>query len=157
MLDYCRIGHIQFAGCLQHPGEIPVGIQLVFQSRLDHGKNNCTSGSPFGCIGKQEILAVNHKGLYTSFGTVVGDFQPAVPQIIQQVRPLFLQVSKGFPQGRLRCRCTGICPRQKSVQNRLFLFQSLQISFFRRQIAQGRFQFKQLAIAGVLRSHQRLQ
>ena len=57
-------------------------------------EHDCAAGGSLGCIGEQEILAVNDKGLNTPFCPVVGDLQPAIVQVIGQVGPLFFQVSK---------------------------------------------------------------
>ena len=39
------------------------------------------TNSTAGCVGKQEVLPVNDKRLYTSLRPVVADFQSAVFQI----------------------------------------------------------------------------
>ena len=142
--EYFRSGQICTVGCFQQPGQVAVGIQLIFQRCLDHRKYHCTASSPLGRIGKQKVLPVNHKGLYASLSTVVGVFQSTVPQIVDQIRPLLLQIDKRLAQGLLWCCCSGICPCQQSVQNRFCLLQPLDVSFFRRKAAERLLQFKQL-------------
>ena len=49
--------------CLQQPGQILVRIQSILNRRLDQAEHNRAAGGTLWSIGKQEVLAVNHKGL----------------------------------------------------------------------------------------------
>ena len=81
---------------------------------------------------EEPILLAHYKGLYAALCAVIGQLQPPVLQIAHQIRPLFSQIVQRLAQGRLGRRLgTGILsPRQQSVQNWSFQFQTLVVSFF---------------------------
>ena len=74
---------IHIRRCLQNVKQIPIRIQPILFLRLNHAEDDRAAPDAAGCVGKQEILPVNDKGLDASFGAVVADFQSAVFRIIQ--------------------------------------------------------------------------
>ena len=83
----------------QYPKQVSVGIQTVFLGCFDQAVNHRTGlGSSWG-IGKQPILPAHHKRLYAAFGTIVGEFQSAILQASDQVRPLLYQVMQRLSKG----------------------------------------------------------
>ena len=95
--------------------QVSVRIQPILNGGLDQAEHNGASFCALGRIGKQEVLSVNDKGLDTPLRPVIAQLQPAVFQIVRQVGPLLIQVSKRLAQGRLRSGCSGICPCKKRV------------------------------------------
>ena len=73
---------------LHQPGQVFIRVKTVLNSRLDQAEHNCAAGGSLWCVSEQEVLPVNDEGLNASLGTVVGDLQSAVFQIVGQVRPL---------------------------------------------------------------------
>lgn len=81
---------------------IAVGIQAVLNGHMHQAKDNCAASCSVGCIGKQVVLPVNDKEFYTAFDPVIAQLQPAVFQIITQIRPLLFNVVQCLAQCRLR-------------------------------------------------------
>ena len=108
-------GTIQGRGGLQNPGQIAKGIQPRFLSRLDRAADRRAGLGAQRGIGKQEVLAANHKGLDAALRPVVAQFQPSVLQIPQEIGPLLLEVVQSFAQRGLGDGGNGIRPCQKRV------------------------------------------
>ena len=61
--------------------QILIRIKSVFLRGFNHAEDDRAALCTAGCVGKQEVLPVNDKRLYTSLRPVVADFQSAVFQI----------------------------------------------------------------------------
>ena len=59
-----------------------------FNQTVDHTAGLCAAW----CVGEEPVFAAHHKWLYAAFSTVVAQFQMAVLQIADQIRPLLQQV-----------------------------------------------------------------
>lgn len=74
------------------PGQIPPGIQAVPNRYLDEAEDDRAALRTTRRIGKEEVLAVDDKGLDTALSPGVADLQSIIQQIVQQIGFLFLQV-----------------------------------------------------------------
>ena len=101
-MDRILLRQVCVLGSLHQPGQVIVRLQAVLNRRLDQAEHDRTAGSSFRGVGKQEILSVNDEGLNASLRPVIGDLQPAVLQIIGQVRSPVLQVGQSRAQSGLR-------------------------------------------------------
>lgn len=109
LLDYIRI---EFCGvdCLRQPDQIALWVQILFNGSLDHGRDHSAAlGSIWG-VGKQEVLTVNYKGLYTALSTVITELQPANLEVIGQLHPLLLEIGQRFALSSLWRCILDICP-----------------------------------------------
>ena len=97
--------------------------------------------------GKDSVFPAHHKGLYATFGAVVGEFQSVVLQIVQCL-------AQGRLWGGLGAGL--ICSCQQSVQNRFLQFQPLGITFFRCQLHERLLQLKQSGAATLAGGRQRI-
>ncbi len=88
------------------------GIQPSFLGCLDQAVNHRAGLGAQRGIGKQEVLAANHKGLDAVLRPVVAQFQPSILQISQEIGPLLLEVMQSFAQRGLGCGRDRIRPRQ---------------------------------------------
>ncbi len=106
-------GTIQRWSSFQNPGQIVEGIQPSFLGCLDQAVNHRAGLGAQRGIGKQEVLAANHKGLDAALRPVVAQFQPSILQISQEIGPegsrLYDKgpsIRRGFPGNRFRSfRC----------------------------------------------------
>ena len=62
-----------------------------FNQTVDHTAGLCIARR----IGEEPIFSSHDKGLYAAFSPVVAQFQTAILQIADQVRPLLQQVMDG--------------------------------------------------------------
>ena len=60
--------------------QILIRIKPVLLCGFNHAEDDRAALCTAGCVGKQEVLSVNDKRLYTSLRPVVADFQSAVFQ-----------------------------------------------------------------------------
>lgn len=130
--------------CLQDVEQILIWIKPVFLCGFNHAKDDRAALGTAGHFGKQEVLPANDKRLDPSFRAVVADFQPAVFQVGNQIRPLFQQIVDRLTECRLRRGIPALRPSQKGVPNRLCLLLPLVISFFRTALLQFVLNGKQL-------------
>lgn len=84
--------HTALSCRINQPGQIPPGLQTIFNRRLNQAEDNRASLRTGGRVGKEACLAVDHKGLDATFGTIVADLQPTIQQVIQQIGLLVFQV-----------------------------------------------------------------
>lgn len=82
---------------MEKPNQIAVRIQVVLLCGFNQTVNHSAGLGPGRGIGEQPILPAHHKGLYAALGAVVGQLQPAVLQIADEIRPLFPQKSWKAP------------------------------------------------------------
>ena len=83
---------------LQKPGQVAVWIQFVLHRGLDQAEDHRASCGSLRSVGKQKVLPVNHKGLNAPLRPVVAQLQPAVFQVVRQIRPLLLQIAQRAAQ-----------------------------------------------------------
>ena len=95
---------------MQNPGQIAERSQFGFFGCLNQAVDHRAGLGAQRGIGKEEILAANHKGLDAALCPVVAQLQPSVLQIPQEIGPLLLEVVQSFAQrglgeiGRASCR-----------------------------------------------------
>ena len=65
----------------QSPQQIAVRIKAVLLRRFNQAVDYAAGPRTTGCIGKQPVLPVHHKGLNAALGTVVAQLQSAILQI----------------------------------------------------------------------------
>lgn len=104
-------GVIQGRRGLHDVQEIPIWIQTSCLRRFHDAKDHSACLGTAGSVRKQPVFPAYYKRLNAAFGTVIAQFQPAILQIAQQIRPLFQQVFQSLPQGRLRRRLLDIVCR----------------------------------------------
>ena len=120
----------------QNPRQIAVGIKIVSFSSFNHAVDYSTALRTVWCVCKQEVLPANHEWLYAAFCKVVAQLQAPIFQNADQIRPLLFQIVQSLAQRGLWSGLIRRSPCQQSVHYRFGPFQTLCISFFRRQCLQ---------------------
>ena len=72
--------------------QVAVRIETVFPRSFDQAEQHRTAPGSAGCVGKEEILPEDHKGLDAPLRPIVAEFNAAILQVCVQFGSLVLQI-----------------------------------------------------------------